>query len=59
MCNCHSLDVGIDHVFMWCFSLFDLMKAEEDIEAQLRNDFILDQLLILAGSLDLADEFGR
>ena len=36
-----------------------MMKAEEDIDNQLRNEFILHQLLLVASVLDLSDEVGR
>ena len=40
-------------------STFQEMKSETDLEAQLRNEFILQQLLALAAVLDLSDEAGR
>ena len=36
-----------------------MMQVEEDVERELRNEFILQQLLTLAGVLDLSDEVGR
>ena len=36
-----------------------MMQVEEDVERELRNEFILQQLLMLAGVLDLSDEVGR
>ncbi len=41
------------------FRVFDMMKVEEDVERELRNEFVLQQLLGLAGVLDLSDEVGR
>ena len=35
------------------------MRAEQDLDAQLTNEFILHQLLELAKQLDLSDEAGR
>lgn len=35
------------------------MQNEESLEQRLQNDFILQQLLVMAKVLDLSDEVGR
>lgn len=36
-----------------------MMQVEEDVERELSNEFMLQQLLTMAGVLDLSDEVGR
>lgn len=42
-----------------CFRVFNNMKKTEDTDAQIQNEFILNQLLQLAGLLDITDTVGR
>ena len=46
--------------FLTFFSrVFEMMRGDDDPERELRNEFILQQLLTVAGVLDLSDEVGR
>ena len=42
-----------------CFRVAESMRGEEDVEKQMTNEFILQHLIELAKTLDLADEVGR
>lgn len=52
-------------IFFWTYDLVIIdrvishMKGEDNIDIQLHNEFILEQLLLLANVIDLSDEVGR
>lgn len=44
---------------MHCCSVADRLKHEQPLDEQLKNEFMLQQLVSLISSLDLSDELAR